>query len=611
MWKSRQYFRHLFRCSIFVACLFILNSSASAQDPGLEKAALSLRNLESRKIERPASYELAADWDLFQFKLKKIHHLLQFYKPSPKMLEVVDGELNQAETLLKSLEAKTPSQLKPGISEEAYLDETDGSPQPFVRHLPEKYDRKTKYPLIIYLHGYSPYLDIVNWGTLPEGLQELADKLDACVVLPFARGNTDFQGIGEQDVLNVIRQMEKRYNIDEDRIVLSGMSMGGMGVWTIGSHYPQLFAGLLVISGRGDFYFWHKMKPDSLPAYKKLLIDREFAASHISNLRNLPVQVFHGTADTLIPLEEARHMNELLSPKNPLFKYQEIEGGDHWIHEKVYSDKDLIGWLRDVRRINPESFEYVSYHPAYNQAYWLFVSSFTDNCQPAKVQVDVKDDKVRIRTSGVKELVLDRKRMPERIRKFPVVKLNDFVLKETPGFKNDGYAYAWGPVKDAFLEPFMFVNAGMKDTEFNQRVFEWYKFSKSLPRVKKEKELTEKDKEMFNLFLYGEPEASPMIEEVLKSAPIKIAGEEFIVGEKKYPREGNGIYLKYMSPWAPGKSVVVQCGVPWGKSCSENHRYDFLPGYAVYSGESDPEDPFGSTKVLSGGFFDKDGKLIP
>jgi hypothetical protein len=56
---------------------------------------------------------------------------------------------------------------------------------------------------------------------------------------------------------------------------------------------------------------------------------------------------------------------------------------------------------------------------------------------------------------------------------------------------------------------------------------------------------------------------------------------------------------------------VIQCGIPWGKDCPENHLYDFLPGYIVYTGETDPENPFRANKALAGGFFDRDGGLIP
>lgn len=612
--KKQKYYKNLLLLWLLFACLSCLNFSVVAQKLEPDKAKASLTNLENRKLPRPTEYDLAKDWDLFQFKLTKIRYLQRYYKPSPALSELADNELKIAETLSNSLEKKNASPIKTGVAEEAYFDDTDGSVQPFIRYLPGNYDKEQKYPLIVYLHGYSPYLNIVNWTTIPTGLEELAENLDACMVMPFARSNTDFQGNGEQDVLNAIEQMKKRYNIDENRIFLTGMSMGGMGVWTIGSHYPHLFAGLVILSGRGDFYFWHKLDSRKMPEYQQYLIDKEFAVSHLPNLKRIPIRVFHGDQDTLIPLAEARHMRDLLSSaKNFLFNYKEVKDGDHWIHQDVFGDSELIEWMRQTSRKTPVQFSFNSYHPSYNRAYWLYVNKYTANTQPANIQVKVRDTNILIRTLGVKELIIDREKMPERMRKFTIVKQNEFDLKEIPGYKNPKKPFPWGPIKDAFLEPFVFVDAGARNEAgkpmIQQRAFEWYKFTKSFPRVKAEKELSEKDKSSFNLFLFGEPESSPMIREVLKNSPIKVTAEEYIVGPRKYPRKNNGLYFQYQSPWNPAKSVVIQCGIPWGKSCSPNHIYDFLPGYIVYASEADPGDPFGGNKALEGGYFDFQGKI--
>jgi predicted esterase len=666
--------KHLYQYGIFIVCLGFLNFGVFANSAEISRISRTLAKLKNRQITRPADYKSAHDWDLFQLKLKKVRYLLRYYKASQAMLDAADGELQQAEKLLELLEKKRETTPKVGIAEEAYLDDTDGSVQPFIRYLPAVFGgraggeggaetpeeerrgcpvltpspqiptpKNVKLPLIVYLHGYSPYLNIVNWGRIPDGLVKLASQVNACIAMPFARSNTDFQGIGEQDVLNVIQHMKKRYNIDEDRIILAGMSMGGMGVWTIGAHYPHLFAGLLVISGRGDYYFWHKIKRDSLPGYQQWLIDKEFGASHLQNLSNLPIRSFHGTNDTLIPIAEARRMRDLLGRKNSLFKYEEIIGGNHWIDDKVYENKKLKAWIKNIRRKNPERFEYISFHPAYSQAYWLHLGEFSKKAKTGKITVNIKGDKVFIRATGIKNIILDRNKMPERIRKFAVVKENDFILREIPDYKHncinnrsiksENYTqnaqrdipnknalvhktgrkvFHWGPVKDAFLEPFMFVDTGAKDEKgtliIRERASEWYKFAKSLPRVKAEKNITDDDKKTFNLFLFGEPETSPMIREVLRQTPVKITKDEFIIAGKKYPRAGNGLFVKYRSPWNSAKSVVVQCGIPWGKSCSDNHRYDFLPGYIVYTEKTDPKDPFGGNKALTAGFFDADGK---
>ncbi len=601
---------------IAAVCLCLSASWACSQDEEQQKfdagkLSQALQKLEDKKVARPDAYALSCDWDLLQLKLRKAHFLLDCYNHSESVLEAVDRQLKKAAELQDSLEKKTASQPQPGIAEEAYFDDTDGSCQPFIRYLPPGYDRKNKYPLIVFLHGYSPYLNLVNWGLVPDALPGLAEKANALFVMPFARGNTDFQAIGEQDVLNVIDQMEKRYSIDEDRIILSGMSMGGMGGWTIGSHYPQMFAGLLIISGRGDFYFWHKLDRGALPSWQQYLVDKEFAASHLPNLSRLPILVFHGSEDSLIPVEEARRMKELLGNKNPEFKYHEFEGGDHWIDDKVFESKEIAEWIGCIRRKNPESFEYVAYHPAYSKAWWLRIGGFAENCRPAKVQVEAKDKEILIRASDAKEIIADRAKMPERIRRLPIVKDGDFVLKEADAHMAAKTAFHFGPVKDAFLEPFLFVDSGAGDAEMKHREIEWFRFAQSVPRITKEKDLTESDKASFNLFLFGEPETSPMIQEALKRTPIKIEKEEIKIADKSFPRERNGVIIRHRSPWNPAKSVVVQCGIPWGSECPENHIYDFLPGYIVYTAETDPLDPFRGNKALTAGFFDKNGNLLP
>ncbi|MBN1864333.1 MAG: prolyl oligopeptidase family serine peptidase, partial [Victivallales bacterium] len=512
-----------------------------------------------------------------------------------------------------------------GIAEEAFLDDIDGSFQPFIRYIPEKLagrindpsgaaataeSKPKSYPLIIYLHGYSPFLNIVNWSLPPEGLTGLADKLEAFMAMPFARGNTDFQGIGERDVLRVINEMRERFPVDVDRIILTGMSMGGMGVWNIGSHHVHLFAALVVISGRGDFYFWHKLDPEKVPVYQRLLIDREFAASHLPNLADIPIKAFHGSDDSLIGVEEARHMSELISPLNRNFEYTEIPLGDHWIQKIVFERPDLAEWLRETRRTTPDSFEFVSYHPSYNQAHWIFIAEYDSPSMPARVKAGVRDGKILIEASGTKSLVLDRDRMPPGIRDYPLEVLPASIkIVETADFANDNKPFRWGAVKDAFLQPFIFVNAGSEEEVFNNAVSQWKKFANAMPRIKKEDQLTAEDLRDFNIFLFGGHKTNPRINKVLKGSPVKIIDGDFIVGDERMPSDGKGLFLLRQSPWNPGKSVVIQIGLAWGLNCARNHMYDFIPGYMVYSPEGNPSDPFGGNLAVRAGFFNNGGGL--
>lgn len=592
---------------IFLFCFSLSSLSAADSNPILN-IYKKLSQAEDKLGKRPVDLALQSEWDTGKFKLQKALFILRNYKLSPNTQGVIDEDLQKVDEVIKSVTSgKKPAPFA-GRREEAYYSDIDNSFQPFIRYLPESYDPAKKHPLIIYLHGYSPQLNIANWSTLPDGITDLSDDTGFCVAMPFGRSNTDFQGIGEQDVLNVYYEMQKRYNIDPDRIILAGMSMGGMGVWTIGSHYPHLFAALFIMSARGDYHFWHKTTPAQLPIYKRLLVDRDFPTTHLPNLSNIPIRCYHGTDDQLVDISEGRQMAKLLKAVNPDFKFTEYPEGDHWVNAEVFTDKAIQKWLLKQRRKAPPTFSFVTYFQDYNQAYWLKLSEFSDSPPPFIVNATCKKDSVTIQSKNISAFTVNKSLLPPELLKAkftPEVSVDNALYKPT-------YSYLWGSIKDSFLQPFMFVQADQQkrlSNKFQQNIIDWYRYAKSLPRYKKENDLTDDDKKRFNIFLFGEPEQSSLIQEVLKSSPIKISKTHFIIDDMTFPRKGNGLYFRYKSPWNPEKTVTVQCGINWGKHAASNHKYDSLPGYIVYTGNAADYDPDHGNQALCAGFFNKNGKL--
>jgi len=440
---------------------------------------------------------------------------------------------------------------------------------------------------------------------------EFARAEGFCLVAPFGRGNTDFQGIGEQDVLRAMTEMTKRYPIDEDRIVLAGISMGGMGVWTLGAHHPDLFAGLLILAGRGDYYFWKNVNRNDLPAYKQRLIDTEFAASLLPNLKGIPIFCAHGEKDSLVPVEEGRHIVKAAREENLNITYTEVEGSDHWIFEDMFGRKETREWMKKCRRTTPSEFTYRTYHPKYNRCHWITGMDVLRAAAPAEVTARVANGKIVIQARGIRSLVVERERLPRRLRGLPVVKQGAFDIVTRDSASAPARAPVRGPVKEAFLAPFVFVYAGdPADTNgvarFRQRLVEWYRYAKSFPVMAYEKSLTGKELSRYNVFLFGEPEGSALMKKVLESSPLRVTADDYVLGDRKFPRKGNGLYFVYRNPWNPDRLAVVQCGPPWGEGLPENHRYDFLPDYIVYSATPDRD---GSNHALCAGFFDGEWKL--
>lgn len=453
---------------------------------------------------------------------RKADTLLERYAPSTLRDAEVRRELANLTSRLDRAVSPRPVPPLPGMSEEAYLSPIDGSAQPFHRFLPSAWTRgraadgtPPALPLLVYLHGYFGSLDLINWAIFPPALTNIAEQLGACVACPFGRSNTDFQGIGEQDVLRVIDLMVSRYGVDPARVVLMGYSMGGMGTYTVGARFAERFNGLLVVCGRGDYATWQGLDLAMLPEWERNLIDAHFLSGQARRLAGMPVLAFHGEADPLVRLEEAQAAFGLLAPHNPTARLVTLPGADHWIIDEVLAREDCTQWLRGV-------------------------------------------------------LDTPRKDRPPPLGIRP---------GEVPS-----------RLQNAFLDPFLFVqstpNAPASNARFDAVCGDWFNFAKARPRHCREMELTEDLRRENNLFLFGEPEASLLIQRVLAGVDVGVEADAWVLQGRRMARAGHGVWLAVPSPFGRRRTVVVQCGEPWGAVLPPNHRYDLLPDVLVYTPEA-------------------------
>jgi acetyl esterase/lipase len=134
----------------------------------------------------------------------------------------------------------------------AYRSDLDGMLMPYRVYVPSAYERTRKFPLVILLHGAnSDENTLMNSGVV----QRAAERSGYIVAAVNGRG--PFGGYrkdngAEKDVFDVLALMQKYYNIDENRIFLSGHSMGGMGTWRIGLEFRDRFAAIAPSAGTRD-----------------------------------------------------------------------------------------------------------------------------------------------------------------------------------------------------------------------------------------------------------------------------------------------------------------------------------------------------------------------
>ena len=141
----------------------------------------------------------------------------------------------------------------------AYRDEVDGSPQFCRAYLPADYDPAKKWPLVVQIHGYNGANPVyVRWWSADQRHAdidtEFSNQQQVIYIEPHGRGNTQYLGMGDSDVLRAIAEAKRLFSVDEDRVYLTGDSMGGWGTWNVASRHPDLFAAIAPVFGGVDYH---------------------------------------------------------------------------------------------------------------------------------------------------------------------------------------------------------------------------------------------------------------------------------------------------------------------------------------------------------------------
>lgn len=126
----------------------------------------------------------------------------------------------------------------------------------------------------------------------------------------------------------LITTLIARYPVDESRIYLTGMSMGGYGCWEMAAAYPERFAAIVPLCGGGD--------PETVARFKEV-----------------PIWAFQGARDDLVPKEKSRTMVEALQQIGGRVRYTEYPEADHNCWTPAYHTAELYDWMLQQVRGTP------------------------------------------------------------------------------------------------------------------------------------------------------------------------------------------------------------------------------------------------------------------
>lgn len=211
----------------------------------------------------------------------------------------------------------------------------------YLFHMPESYDESKKYPVVLFLHGAGERGDdnkdqlAIGIGTALEdensplhnsfiiAPQVPLEKL--WVDTPWNVGNYTVDDREETPYLagavELVRETIRNYPVDESKVFVMGISMGGYGSWDALARHGDLFTGGFICCGGADLSKAHIFKEKTIFTY-------------------------HGSADDVVPCFGTQNVVKAIKDAGgEKITYREYEGMNHWTWDRAYAEYDDINAL--------------------------------------------------------------------------------------------------------------------------------------------------------------------------------------------------------------------------------------------------------------------------
>ena len=227
----------------------------------------------------------------------------------------------------------------------------DGKTYRYQVFVPAARFRSGKPPVVLFLNGSgergSDGVKQTMAGLGPY-LRQHADTFPAVVVFPQAPDDTEWTEVAGPIAFATLDAAMKEFNGDPDRVSLTGMSMGGYGTWELAMQQPTRFAALVPVCG-GITVDWTDARP-GLRAHSVGNAADPFAAA-AQRLKDIPVWIFHGGQDNVVPPSQSRRMEAALKAAGARdARYTEFPDANHNSWDATNAYAPMWAWLFEQRR---------------------------------------------------------------------------------------------------------------------------------------------------------------------------------------------------------------------------------------------------------------------
>lgn len=188
-----------------------------------------------------------------------------------------------------------------------------------------------RWPLLLFLHGAGERGDdlalVARHGPLK--LVRQGTNFPFIIIAPQCPKGQHW----DNDVLTaLLDRVVKQYAVDESRIYLTGLSMGGFGTWSLGAAHPERFAALAPVCGGGETI--------------SITLAQHFDPAKLAQMKAMGVWAFHGGKDPTVLTDESERMVNTLKKAGcqdvKLTIYPEAKH-DSWT--ETYANPKFYEWL--------------------------------------------------------------------------------------------------------------------------------------------------------------------------------------------------------------------------------------------------------------------------
>jgi phospholipase/carboxylesterase len=173
----------------------------------------------------------------------------------------------------------------------------------FSMYIPESYQPDRQWPVIVALHGGSGNGRDFLWTWVRE-----AKSYGYLLVAPTACGDT-WGDVDDQGLLEILTWLGRQYHIDEQRILLTGLSDGATFGLLYGLAHPHVYRAIAPLCG--------------------VLHPANQLIGNLERARDVPIYLVHGALDFLFPVQLAHMARETLTAAGAALEYRELPQLSH------------------------------------------------------------------------------------------------------------------------------------------------------------------------------------------------------------------------------------------------------------------------------------------